>query len=229
MDLIFIGLIVLFALLGFLKGGIKSLISFLLTIISLCLAYLLMDNLSKIIFEIDFVRTDIVGYISDKIGSVSTYFTVEVSSIEELETLISSSDLNVLYKFVFKLLLANFTLQGTTTVANILSLYITRIVIMIISFVSLFILFMLFSRLIERLVDKYFLKGKIGLCNRFVGLFVGGVKGILICGVVFFVLSAVSSVYSFSFITNLMENSNITTCLYKNLASDILARFMRII
>lgn len=229
MDLIFVGLILLFAFLGFLKGGIKSLISFLLTIISLCLAYLLMDNLSKIIFNIDFVRNDIVSFISNKIGDLSSYFTIEVSSIEELENLITSSDLNILYKFVFKLLLSNFTLQGTTTVANILSLYIIRIVIMIISFVSLFAIFMLISRLIEKLIDRFLLKGKVGLFNRFVGMFVGGVKGIVICGVIFFVLSAIASVYSFDFITNLMENSGVTTCLYKNLARDILARFMRII
>lgn len=228
MDLIFVGLIVVFAILGFMKGGIKSLISFILILISLCLTYLLLDNVSEFIFDIDFVRNDMVGFISDKIGGLSDYFTVEVSSIEELQSLINLSDLNSLYKMVFKLLLTNFTLQGTTTVANMLALYITRIIIMIISFVLLFVVFMLISKLIEKLIEKFFLKESVGLYNRFIGLFIGGVKGIVICGVAFFILTAVASVHSFNFITNLMENSEITTYLYKNLAKDILARFMKI-
>lgn len=224
-DLVIIGLILIFAIVGFYKGFLRELISLVGFFGSLVISYFACGYFSNFLNSVFGWGVSISNFVVNQISGISSTFASETgSTVEELQTVINSSGTNIAYKEILKQLVikADFS-QGAVTVAGVVGTIVSGFLMMIISFGIMFILLRVVVFILDKLLSRIPRKSAVGTVNKWLGLLIGFVKGglnILIVLAVVYLLCFVPSINEF--IMPYIETSYVTKFLYNLLGQLIL-------
>ena len=224
-DLVIVGLVLIFAIIGFYKGFLRELISLVGFFGSLVISYFAAGYFTNFLNSVFGWGVSISNFVVNQISGISSTFATETgSTVEELQTIINSSGTNIAYKEILKQLVtkASFT-EGAVTVAGVVGIIVSGFLMLIISFVVLFLLLRLVVFILDKLLSRIPRKSAIGTVNKWLGLLIGFVKGcaniLIVLGVVY-LLCFVPSINDF--VMPYIETSYVTKFLYNLLGQIIL-------
>lgn len=183
-DIIIIALIVIFGIIGYVKGFFKSVISMVSTIVVLVLSVLLANQFATLINKIYDFTGLIAGKISKGVASMGVFYSqaipADVSGAEIAEQIppTTNSFLKTLMTKVLKPLSAS-QIEGAT-VADIVSGAFASIIMTIIAGILIFVLIKIVIALVSRLFDNIARTQVLGYVNKIAGLAFGAIKGLVI-------------------------------------------------
>ncbi len=146
----------------------------------------------------------------------------EFSSIDELANQITKS--NILNFFLAKFL-QDISFDGKLTAGQILAPSVSVIVLRVCAFVVLFVFMYIILKILRHFISKIIKKCGLSFQNRIIGGAVGLFKGLVVFGVVFFVLSTFSNVLLNESFSNFVNGGAVSNLIYNNLIAKILAFF----
>lgn len=117
---------------------------------------------------------------------------------------------------VIRDLLDNAVNAVTGAIADTLSISLTNLIFNIIGFLAVVLAIKIILMLFTLLFSKEKRGGLIGAMDGFLGLFVGGLRGMLIIYILLALMVPVSSLYGSSFITDQIDGSMFGSYLYDN-------------
>ena len=244
-DYIVIGLILLFAIMGFVKGFFKAMFSFVKGVAKLFLSLYLAKPLSIFLSNVKLGAETIPSIITSKFGDKIIGLFVSQSTFDAYggniagnvleQNLLSSADKSAkcfayIVKCFFKNMFAedaiyidygDFTTKFCYAFMTIILIIISFLLILIVLSILFAILTKLFSMGSEKFVFR--------LADRFLGMGFGVLKAGLLILVAMFILKMLSGMPILStYITNIMEQSTISLNIY-NIAYDIFSKIISII
>ncbi len=184
-DIVIVALIVIFAIIGYRKGFLQSLISLFSWVVCLVVAIFAAKYVAQWINGI----YDFSGFIGDKIAnglnSIDEMFTKPISAYSSANDIISNlpSDMNGLLKQLIKVVFSNANFDNTSeeTVASFVGGALGHICMIIISAILTFIALKIVIALLSRLFDNISRTKILGGLNKILGLLFGVLKiGIVI-------------------------------------------------
>ncbi len=217
MDYILLAICVLYFLKGYFKGFVGMLFSIVGTVGILVISF----QLSKVFLP------QIEGIFGKNLTVALTDFfdkTIDgkFSSVEELAKQLSNS--NILGFFIAKFL-QDITFDGELSAGQILAPSASVIVLKVCTFVGIFVFLYLVLKILRIFTSKLIKKCGLSFQNRILGGFVGLVKGMMIFGIVFVVLSALSSLLLNETLSNFVNGGTVSNFIYNNIITKILAVF----
>ena len=189
-DLVALGLVILFAVIGGVKGFIKTLISVFGTAISLLLAVLLASKVAGFLE----VRFGLVGIMSDKFaGILTSIFGNEIMNTtlqQAEENLLSSAGLSAwLIKIVLSVK-AEGSVDPDITLNKVISPTLGYYATVILSALALFIIFKLILLIVGGIVTKIRGKNKVlNVTDRTLGFVLGILQGLIIVQIAIWILN----------------------------------------
>lgn len=224
-DLVIVGLLLIFAIIGFYKGFLRELISLIGFVGSLVISYFVNSYFANFLNEVFGWGVAISNFVMNQVSAISPTFSSETgSTVSELQDIINSSGTNIAYKEILKQLVAkaDFT-NGAVSVAGVIGTIASGFLMSIIAFIILFILLRIVVFILDKLLSRIPRKSAVGTVNKWLGLVVGFVKGIaniVIILAVVYLLCLIPSVNGF--IMPYIESSYITKLIYNLLGKLIL-------
>ncbi len=215
MDYLFLTILGLYGVKGFLKGFVRMLLSLFSVVIVAILAYMIVLKLSngQILFGIyDYFNSIFKDIFNNLIPG-------QFSNIDDLIVAIGSS--NVIITPIIKLVLKGVYMDGNMTAGEILAPNLAMLVYKIILFVIVFLLLSVIVKLLNLVVNLIIKKTGLSLANRTVGLILGLLKGIIISSILYLILSTLASLNISEELTNFMNMGAISNYIYQNFVVNI--------
>ncbi len=195
----------------FLRGFFKGFLSTLFSVFGVALIAFLSWKLSEVFGNLLSNWLNLSKSFENLINSkISGTF----NSVEELESAVSN--LGILYSFLLKLL-GDISFAGELTAGEILSPKLSLLSCRLIGFLICFVLLSVALKIILLLLNKFVADFGLGLSNRVVGAVLGGVEGILISMLIFFVLSALGNFLLNEKLLEFVRQGAVSNWLYQNL------------
>lgn len=199
-DYIVLGIILLFAIIFFFKGFIKSLFSLTKKVLAIFLSFLLVKPVSGILLGTslgDSARSSVLDWVVSKLGDVANITNPTSEQIGEL-----SSSLNI-PKFICDWIFQGFENNlADCTLGEAISKTITYYAFNILTFIALFIILSILIWIVVKVLNKVVETPLLKPINRLLGFALGAVYGALIVSVIFLGMSALSS---WDFINNIIQ------------------------
>ena len=212
MDFIIIGIALIYLLFGLKKGFFKQLMGFAAILLAVLGARLLTPVTADFVATTPLNQTiddKIVNWLEAKEG----IFTTVVSSDPTTEQIEEAMTETGLPGFIVNAIAKYFNLEvaegETKTFAELLSPEITRVIVVVISFIALILILWLAFFILAKILNKIFSFGVLGLLNRILGGGLGLIKALLVISLVFLGLSALSGLVPQinTFLTGQLENA----------------------
>ncbi len=205
----------------FLKGYFKGLIGMLFSIVGTFGILVISFQLSKMLLP------QVEGLFGENLTvALSNFFdkTIagEFSSVDELAGQIANS--KILSFFIAKIL-QDVTFDGTLSAGKILAPSTSVIVLKVCTFVVIFVGLYIILKILRIFTSKLIKKCGLSFQNRIFGGLVGLLKGIVIFGVAFFVLSALSDLLLSESLSNFVNGGAVSGFIYNNIITKLLALF----
>ena len=223
-DLAIIALLLIFTFVGFYKGFLRELISLIGFVGSLIISYFAYGYFADFLNSVFHWGVTISNFVMNQIAAMSPTFSTETgSTVEELQSIVTSSGANPPYKLILNQLVtkADFS-QGAVSIAGVVGTIVSGFVMTIIAFVVLFLLLRVVVFILDKLLSRIPRKSAVGVVNKWLGLMVGLVKGVasilIVLGIVY-LLCLIPSINDF--ISPYLQTSYLTKYLY-NLLGDLI-------
>lgn len=205
----------------FLKGYFKGLIGMLFSIVGTFGILVISFQLSKMLLP------QAEGIFGENLTvALSNFFDKiiggEFSSVDELAGQLANS--KILSFFISKIL-GDVTFDGTLSAGQILAPSASVIVLKVCTFVVIFVGLYLILKILRIFTSKLIKKCGLSFQNRIFGGFVGLLKGLVIFGVVFFVLSALSDLLLSEGLSNFVNGGAVSGFIYNNIITKMLTLF----
>lgn len=194
MDWIVLGIIIIFALIGFCVGFVKMVFKLGKGLITYFIAYLFCKPLTKLCAKMGFYAT-VNGKILDWISTKGEIFSQPITdeSINAVgENLKLPSFLNDLVAKALRGALGDLVGSGATLGQGV-SDTLTYYIFLVICFIVLFIVALIVVSIIGHIVIKLFSLPVLNLVNRLLGLAFGAVLGVFVIGLAFIVIDFAST------------------------------------
>ena len=224
-DLIVLLLLVLFGIIGYYKGFLREVISFLGLVGSLIISFYAYQYFASFLNEFFGWGTQIANYVMEQITTISPSFAVDLgATVEELQTIISNSNVGLVYQEVLKQIVAHADLSaGAVTVSAAVGVVVSGFAMMVISFILLFLMLRIVVFVLDKLFSRISRKSAVGVVNKWLGLGVGFLKGaaaVSIILVVTYLLCMIPSVGDI--VTPYINDSFLTKYAYDFLGNFVL-------
>lgn len=210
MDIFCLVVICINSVTGFVKGFVKMLFSLLGVLVIGFIAYKLVSVVAA-----TSVGEWVYGLLHGSIqGSLDGLVPGEFASIDEFLAALSAQNVSAIVISIIKFALRGVEISSAFTcgglVADMVTKYIANIVIFLVLFLGLSLVIKIVRIIIEKIVKKVGLK----FANRVFGLLFGAVKGVLICALIFFILTSISPVLPF--LKDVLESGPVSSMFYNN-------------
>jgi uncharacterized membrane protein required for colicin V production len=185
-DIVFVALIILLAVIGLYKGFLKSAISVVGTAASALLAFLVAEPFGKLLEAMFKVTTTIKGKIADWLYSLSEFFTLERGgeTFADISGEMGIGGVSGIVQRLANLLLKGANIPTGETVGAVLAGKIAAVVTTIIAFIVGFILIRIILKVLEKLSDKITEVKIFGAIDKVLGFLFGLAKGLLYAGII---------------------------------------------
>lgn len=185
-DIIVVLVIILFAILGYYKGFLREVISFLGFIGSLVITYFAYSYFADFLNSFFGWGTQITNFVAGQINGIAPAFATDLgATVQELQAIINNANIGLAYKELLKQVVGFATLSGDmVTVSQTVGLVISNLAMMVISFVLLFAMLRLVVFILDKLLSRIPRKSAVGVVNKWLGLGVGILKGAVAVGVI---------------------------------------------
>jgi uncharacterized membrane protein required for colicin V production len=192
-DLIIIGIIGLFLIIGIAKGFMKQILSAANWLLSLIGSFLLLKPVSALVAKTA-VKTTINTKVGDWIASKGALFSTTITSSQASEQLTGAISELGLPEFIAKAIVGGLDLSSVegSTLAEVLAPTIGNIILTVLTFLALFLVLAIVLKIIFHLLNKVFDKGVLGVVNRILGAVLGLVKGVVLVSLAMLLVSALS-------------------------------------
>ena len=227
-DILIIAIILIFIIVGCVKGFVFSILSIFGSTVNFIIALCLCKPMANFLNSSFNLESTLVSNFTDKLSNISTDFNIPLSTFKtqtELSSHINDTINNSSLGGFIKKLLSNTikvtpeNVSGTdTTLNNIISKSFATFISLIISFIIVFILIYLILWLISFLSKKANQISDIKFTDRILGTFFGFVKGSLIVLFIFALLSLFNQDGLLSGLFKEINNSTIGGWLYNNVS-----------
>ncbi len=225
-DIVFIVLIVLFALWGLKQGFLASLVSLVGIALSIVLAVWLAPPFSSFIDNL--FDGSISSMFADLMNGVVSGFgelNYEVQTATTASTLIDTFDVNGILKSLLDIMLGSEVLAEGTNVLAWFSLKLGGLLTTLCGAVLLFLLIRIVLALLSKLFDKITENRAINGLDRVLGFFFGAVKGLIFVAVVIAILNILCVVPAINdFVTTWLDKTTILND-YANWIFDLIDNF----
>lgn len=195
MDFIIIGIVLLSLLIGFKKGFFKQLMGFAAILLAVLGARLLTPLTANFVATTAINQTiddKIVNWLEAKNGIFTTVMTADPTA-EELEQAMTETGLpGFIVNAIAKYFNIEVPVGESKTFAQLLSPEITRIIVVVISFIALIIVLWLVFFILAKILNKLFSSGVLGVLNRLLGGGLGLVKSVLTVSLILLGLTALA-------------------------------------
>jgi uncharacterized membrane protein required for colicin V production len=192
-DLIIIGIIGLFLIIGIAKGFMKQILSAANWLIALIGSFLLIKPVSALVAQTA-LKATINTKVGDWIASKGALFSTTISTGQASQQLTEAISELGLPEFIAKAIVGGLDLSSVegSTLAEVLAPTIGNIILTVLTFLALFILLMIICKVVFRLLNKVFDSGVLGVVNRILGAALGLVKGAVLVSLAMLLVSALS-------------------------------------
>ncbi len=190
-DLVALGLIVLFCVWGLIRGFVKVFISIFGRILSLLLAVLLCSSMAVFLSETFGLTNTIASWL---MGVVSNIFGDELANTTLLEATESSLNNFSISSWLVKIILEaknSGDIAQTTTLNQIISPALAHYIVLVISAVILYIIFRIIFFIVGEIVSKLHKIKLIGSVDKSLGAVLGLIWGIISVQVIVFVINVI--------------------------------------
>ena len=182
-DVLIVAIVVIFALIGFKKGFLKSIISLFSWVVCLLVAIFTAKYVARWINGIYDFSALIGGRIEDSLVNLNEYFSKSISSFgKDKDALIAGLEnvegLNGLLKQLIKVVFSNTAvdMSSEATVANVVGASLGQIAMVIIAGILVFIVIKIVIAILSRIFDNIARTKVLGGLNKILGLVFGIIK-----------------------------------------------------
>lgn len=190
-DIAALAILVIFSIIGLIKGFAKTFISIFGTLISLLLAVLLCSSVAKFLQnQFGFINT-VTNWVS---GIVSKIFGDTIANTTLNQAVESELSQAGVASWIVKIIMeaqADTTIPLDTTLNQIISPTLAYYIVCFISAVGLFILFKILLFLLGEVVKKFSAIKIIGAIDKVLGLLLGLIRGVVVVQLAVFALNVI--------------------------------------
>ncbi len=194
---------------GFVRGFVKMLLSFVGVFLIAIISFKIASNIENLFGLQDFFQNLFTNLLN---GLASGTF----SNKEELMTTLESLSGNLVLISILKLLVSSISIQGELTLGGVFSPILSNIAYRLVVFLIVFILILFLTRIIGYLLNFAIKKTGLSPVNRFLGLFLGFLKGLVISSIVFIILSTLASFNLSEGLTSFVNSGYVSKYIYEN-------------
>lgn len=218
-DGVLILIIIIFAIVGYRKGLLRSVISLLGTTGAIVVAFLTKDYVAQLITRVFGLNTLIADKIMSQVGALSPAFVDTVCDTSaDMKTVINNSQVGVVYKKLFTVAVKD-EIQPAT-VSEYIGAYVANLAMLVMAFLIIFLLVKVVVYVLDKGLKRIPRRSVIGRTNGFLGVISGLVMGavyvVSILGIVYF-LCLIPSVNEF--LLPYIESTFITKALYQSIGA----------
>lgn len=216
LDIVVVGIIVICAIISYSRGLIKTLFSFVSLIISVVLTMYLYPYVSQFLIKNTGVYASIRNSIIGLLNLNNT--TQNVNSTGEQINFINQLSLPEQFKH---LLVTNnnsevYNLLNVNSIGEYIGGLIATLIINIICFLGVFIIVTILVKLFINVLDLVSKLPVLNQINKFGGLILGAIKGVIIVWILFLVMSIMSANPNLSNVFETLKTSEVASALYNN-------------
>lgn len=185
-DIVFVALIILLAVIGLYKGFLKSAISVIGTLASALLSFLIAEPFGKLLETMFKLTTNLKGKIADWLYSLSEFFTLSRTgeSFSDISGEMGAGGVSGIVQKLSNLLLKGVNIPEGESVGSILGGKIAGVLTTVIAFIVGFVLIRIILKVLEKLSDKITEVKIFGAIDKVLGFVFGLAKGLLYSGIV---------------------------------------------
>lgn len=209
MDYLLLAICAFYSIKGFVRGFVKMLLSFVGVFLIAIISFKIASNIENLFGLRDCFQNLFTNLLN---GLASGTF----SSKEELMTTLESLSGNLVLISILKLLVSSISIQGELTLGGVFSPILSNIAYRLVVFLIVFILILFLTRIIGYLLNFAIKKTGLSPVNRFLGLFLGFLKGLLISSIVFIILSTLASFNLSEGLTSFVNSGYVSNYIYEN-------------
>lgn len=209
MDYLLLAICAFYSVKGFVRGFVKMLLSFVGVFLIAIISFKIASNIENLFGLQDFFQNLFTNLLN---GLANETF----SSKEELMTTLESLSGNFVLISILKLLVSSISIQGELTLGGVFSPILSNIAYRLVVFLIIFILILFLIRIIGYLLNFAIKKTGLSPVNRFLGLFLGFLKGLVISSIVFIILSTLASFNLSEGLTSFVNSGYVSKYIYEN-------------
>lgn len=221
MDYVLLAICGYFSLKGFFKGFIFMTFSLVGTFFVILVAWNLSASFLPAVQSVMFVPLS--NWLQ---GILTKALPGTFESVEALGQSLSVSPLAVFGLFLLRLL-GDISFEGSLTAGQILAPTLANLILKVLTFAILFLILLVFLKALKILLNKFVKTFGLSTANKFLGAFVGLLKGILLFGVLYFVLSSFANLFVSESLLNFVQSGIFSRKIYENVVLKILTLFNR--
>ena len=217
---------ILFAFCGFyfIKGYFKGFISMVFSLVGTFAILVIAWELTA------FFSTYVQGWFGDGIYGILKTGIDEImagkfSSMEEFRTALMQTSYGSLFGLFLMNLIGNVSFDGSLTAGQILAPSLSELVIKALSFLFIFLILTFLLKILKFLLNKTIKMLGFQSGNKILGGFVGAIKGLIVFGVVYVILVAISNFMLNETLLNFVQSGNVSQFLYDNFIIKIINLF----
>ena len=209
MDYLLLAICAFYSVKGFVRGFVKMLLSFVGVFLITVISFKFASNIENLFGLQDFFQNLFTNLLN---GLASGTF----SRKEYLMTTLESLSGNFVLISILKLLVSSISIQGELTLGGVFSPILSNIAYRLVVFFIVFILILFLTRIIGYLLNFAIKKTGLSPVNRFLGLFLGLLKGFVISSIVFIILSTLASFNLSEGLTSFVNSGYVSKYIYEN-------------
>lgn len=192
-DIVFVALLLVLAIIGLYKGLLKSAISMVGTLASVGVAYVLAKPFSALLEAIFKLTTKLTDKVTDWLHSLSSFFsTVRTGeSFGNISGEMAEGGVSGILQKLSNMLLAGVNIPEGESVGSVLGAKIASVIAVVISFIVAFIVFRIVLKILEKLSDRLTDVRILGAVDKTLGFVFGLAKGLVYSAVLVVLFSVV--------------------------------------
>lgn len=205
------------------KGCIKGLVSMLFAMFGVVVTVIAAWMLTK--FAMPYVSSVagnmFTGLIEDRLNSL---VPGEFSNMTDLLQAVGNSKLSMFGALLFRLC-GDITFEGSLTIGQIFAPSISNLLIKIIVFIAIFIILYLLTKILRFFINKIIKKCGLSVGNRMLGAALGILKGLILFGILYFVLVSLANLFLLEGLLKFIEDGAFSKFIYNNFIIKIFQLF----
>lgn len=214
---------VLFAILAFyfFRGCMKGLLSMIFSLVGVFFVAIVSWKLTTIFLPS--VQNFAGGAIFDAMRSLfDGMLPGTFSSLAEFQSALMKSKVGALFSVFAAKLFENISFEGSLTTGQILAPTLSKIFVSVVTFLLIFLCLEILLKILKNLLNKIIKKCGLSMGNRILGGLVGLVKGVLMFGILFVLLSTIANVFLNENLLKFVQNGTISNFVYQKLIVKII-------
>ena len=217
---------ILFAFCGFyfIKGYFKGFISMVFSLVGMFAMFVIAWKLTAFFssYAQSWFGDGIYGMLKSGIDEI---VSGEFTSMEEFRTVLMQTSYGSLFGLFLTNLIGNVSFDGSLTAGQILAPSLSELLIKVITFLIIFLILIFLLKILRFLLNKTIKMLGFQSGNKILGGFIGIIKGLIIFGIVYVILVAISNFTLNEGLLSFVQSGNVSKFLYDNLIIKIINLF----